>query len=105
MEMRWLVVLALPLLSAHPSKAAAAEWDIDPAHSAVQFSVRHMGISNVQGDFTKVGGSAMIDDDDVSNSSVTATVDMASIDTRISRRDDDLKSPNFFDVAKYPTMT
>lgn len=105
MQIRWLVVLALPLLSAHPSKAAASEWDVDPTHSALQFSVRHLGISNVRGDFTTVSGSAMIDDDDLSNSSVMATVDLTSVDTRISRRDDDLKSPNFFDIAKYPTMT
>jgi polyisoprenoid-binding protein YceI len=105
MKMRWLVILALPLISVSPSKAASSEWDVDPAHSAVQFSVRHLGISNVQGDFTKVSGMAMIDDDDPSNSTVTATVDMTSVDTRIERRDDDLKSASFFDVAKYPTMT
>jgi polyisoprenoid-binding protein YceI len=105
MKMRWLLVLALPLISAIPSKAAASEWDVDPNHSAVQFSVRHLGIANVQGDFTKVTGMAMIDDDDISKSSVTATVDVTSVDTRVERRDNDLKSPNFFDVAKYPTMT
>lgn len=105
MKMRWLVVLALPLVSTLPAKAAASEWDVDPAHSAVQFSVRHLGISNVQGDFTKVTGTAMIDEDDISKSSITATVDVSSVDTRVTRRDDDLKSPNFFDVAKFPTMT
>jgi polyisoprenoid-binding protein YceI len=105
MKMRWLMILALPLISVASLKAASSEWDIDPNHTAVQFSVRHLGISNVQGDFTKVSGMAMIDEDDPSNSTVTVTVDLTSVDTRIERRDDDLKSPNFFDVAKYPTMT
>jgi polyisoprenoid-binding protein YceI len=105
MKMRWLAVIALASIAAAPSKGASSEWDVDPAHSAVQFNVRHLGISNVQGDFTKVSGMAMIDDDDLSKSSVTATVDMTSVDTRVEKRDEDLKGANFFDVAKYPTMT
>jgi polyisoprenoid-binding protein YceI len=60
-------------------------WYLDPPHSAAQFSVRHMGISNVRGTFTKVNGS--------------------SVDSRVQRRDDDLRSDHFFDVAKYPTIT
>ena len=71
----------------------------------MQFVVRHLGISNVQGAFTKFTGTVMLDEDDISKSSVTATIDMASIDTRVEPRDTDLKSSKFFDVATYPTMT
>jgi polyisoprenoid-binding protein YceI len=88
--------------------SAAAEvqtWQIDPNHTAAQFSVRHMGISTVRGAFTKVSGSAQYDPADPSKTSVEATIDAASVDTRVSMRDDDLRSPNYFEVAKYPTIT
>jgi polyisoprenoid-binding protein YceI len=97
---------AFVLLSAFAALAqGTSTWQIDPAHSNAQFTVRHLGISNVQGDFTKVAGSIQLNEQEVTKSSVTATVEMASVDTRNSDRDNDLKSANFFDVAKYPTMT
>jgi len=97
---------AFVLLSAFAALAQGpSTWQIDPAHSNAQFTVRHLGISNVQGEFTKVGGSIQLNEQEVTKSSVTATVEMASVDTRNSDRDNDLKSANFFDVAKYPTMT
>jgi len=80
-------------------------WEIDPAHANAQFTVRHLGISNVQGEFTKVTGTLELDDQDVTKSKVIATIDVNSIDTRNSDRDADLKSDHFFDVAKFPTMT
>ena len=80
-------------------------WRIDTNHSSAQFGVRHMGISKVQGQFTKVAGSVEFDEKDISKSSVNATIDVASVDTRVESRDNDLRSANFFDVAKYPTMT
>jgi len=79
-------------------------WQIDPAHANAQFSVRHLGISNVQGEFTKVTGTVQLNDD-ITKSSVNATIDMNSVDTRNDHRDADLKGPGFFDTAKYPTMT
>ena len=85
--------------------ARADIWQIDPAHTAAQFSVRHMGISTVRGAFTKVSGSVQYDPADPAKASIDVTIDAASIDTRVSMRDDDLRSPNFFDVAKYPTLT
>jgi polyisoprenoid-binding protein YceI len=88
--------------------SAAAEmetWQIDPAHSAAYFSVRHLGISNVRGAFTKTSGTVQYDPKDVSKSSVDVTIDAASIDTRVEARDKDLRSPNFLDVATYPTLT
>jgi polyisoprenoid-binding protein YceI len=103
---KWMMVAALAAtLGASAAVAQTTKWDIDPAHSNAQFVVRHMGISNVQGEFTKISGTIQLDDADVSKSSVAATIDIASVDTRVKGRDDDLKSSNFFDVAKYPTMT
>jgi polyisoprenoid-binding protein YceI len=96
----------LAALSAAPSFAQSANtWRIDPNHSAAQFAVRHMGISKVQGQFTKVTGTVELDEKDITKSSVNATIDVSSVDTRVEGRDNDLRSPNFFDVAKYPSMT
>lgn len=94
---------ALVLLSL-AAFAQSAEWDIDPNHSTAQFTVRHMAISNVTGSFTKVSGVILLDEKDISQSSVQATIDVNSVDTRVEARDKDLRSPNFFDVAKYPTI-
>jgi polyisoprenoid-binding protein YceI len=94
---------AVVLLSA-AAMAQTSSWDIDPAHSAAQFTVRHMGLSNVTGSFTKVSGSAVLNDKDITQSQVQATIDVSSVDTRVADRDKDLRSPNFFDAANYPTM-
>jgi polyisoprenoid-binding protein YceI len=84
--------------------AFADTWNIDPAHSTAQFTVRHLGISNVTGSFTKVTGSVNFNDKDITQSQISATIDVSSIDTRVEMRDKDLRSPNFFDVEKYPTI-
>jgi len=102
---KWLVGAAVLLAMSGSALAQSGAWQIDPAHSNAQFLVRHLGISNVQGEFTKISGTAQIDDKDISKSNVTATIDVNSIDTRVKDRDDDLKSANYFDAAKYPTMT
>ena len=85
--------------------AQASEWQIDPAHTTAGFTVRHMGISNVHGRFVKTSGSATVDDSDITKSSVNATMDVNSIDTGNESRDNDLKSPNYFDAAQFPTIT
>ncbi|PYX95667.1 MAG: protein yceI precursor [Acidobacteria bacterium] len=85
--------------------AQGAEWQIDPAHTTAGFTVRHMGISNVHGRFVKTAGSAIIDDNDVTKSSVTATMEVNTIDTGNENRDSDLKSPNYFDAAQFPQIT
>ena len=85
--------------------AQASSWKIDPAHSAANFTVRHMGISNVHGHFGGVTGEITIDLADFTKSSVKATIDTTTVDTGVPPRDGDLKSDHFFDVAKYPTMT
>jgi len=91
-------VLGLPLLS------HGAIWDIDPAHTSAQFAVRHLMVSTVRGEFSKVSGTINLDEQDPTKSSLEATIDTASINTRVEKRDQHLKSPDFLDVAKYPTI-
>src|SRR5467141_2775460 len=88
-----------------PAPAANSNWQIDPAHSSAQFSVRHMAISTVRGAFSKVTGSVVFDDKDVSKSTVEVTLDANSVDTRVPHRDNDLRSEKFFDVVHYPSIT
>ncbi len=85
--------------------AESQTWQIDPNHSASQFSVRHLGISTVRGVFQKTTGTVVYDSADPSKTQIDATIDTSSVDTRVERRDNDLRSPNFLDVAKYPTIT
>src|SRR5450432_1758559 len=85
--------------------ATNGDWTIDPSHSAAQFSVRHMMVSTVRGQFSGVKGTLHLDPSDATKSSVEATIDATTIDTREPKRDGHLKSPDFFDVAKFPTMT
>lgn len=77
----------------------------DPAHTCIGFDIGHLGLSRVQGRFTKLVGSLHADAKNVSKSSMKITVDTSSVDTAVAPRDADLRSPNFFDVAKYPQMT
>src|ERR1700729_3716800 len=100
------LVIALLFVPAATLTAAAQDtWQIDPMHSSAQFSVRHLGISPVRGAFTKVSGTILVDDANPARGQVQATIDAASVDTRVEMRDNDLRSPNFFDVQKYPTIT
>jgi polyisoprenoid-binding protein YceI len=102
---RSVFTLLATLALAATAAAQAGSWQIDPNHSAAQFSVRHLGVSTVRGAFTKVTGSAQYDPADPSKDSLQATIDANSIDTRVEMRDKDLRSPNFLDVQKYPTLT
>jgi polyisoprenoid-binding protein YceI len=88
-----------------PALSQAATWQIDPDHSSFQFKVRHLMVSNVKGDFTKVKGAVTMDDNDVSNLNVELTIDAASVNTGHAKRDEHLRAADFFDVAKYPTIT
>lgn len=94
-----IVTLGLPVFG------QAAMYEIDPAHSSAQFAIRHLMVSTVRGDFRKVTGIANVDEKDVTKSTIEATIDVASIHTGIEKRDEHLRSPDFFDAAKYPTMT
>jgi polyisoprenoid-binding protein YceI len=80
-------------------------WNIDPVHSSAQFKVKHMMISNVKGEFTSVSGTLELDGDDVTKSKVNATIDATTINTREPQRDAHLKSADFLDVEKFPTLT
>lgn len=96
-----LVVAAAGLLT---SGLTAAEWKIDPAHSAAQFSVRHMMVATVRGHFGKISGTVHYDPDAPEKAQVVAEIDVASIDTRNPKRDDHLRSEDFFFAEQYPTM-
>ncbi len=95
------------LLALVPALALAAPttWNVDASHSQVGFAVRHLVISNVRGEFKTYQGKISLDDADPARSSVEATIDVNSIDTKVADRDAHLKSADFFDVANHPNMT
>jgi polyisoprenoid-binding protein YceI len=95
------------MLAATLTAAAAPsnDWSIDPSHSAAYFNVRHMMVSNVRGQFSGIKGTVHLDPNDLSRSSVDVQIDASTIDTREPKRDAHLKSADFFDVAKFPTIT
>lgn len=80
-------------------------YDIDPSHSSAQFSVRHLMLSNVKGEFTELSGFITYDPKNLSASRIEATIDANTISTRDAKRDEHLKSADFFDTAQYPTLT
>lgn len=103
MQMKPVLTLALALAAA--PAALAQSYTIDSAHSKAQFSVRHMMVSNVRGEFSKMKGTIDYDEKDPSAIRVEATIEVASINTGEPKRDEHLKSPDFFDAAKYPVIT
>jgi len=88
-----------------PASAGTTTYQIDPRHSSAGFGVTHLMISTVRGEFHGVTGTVVVDDSDISKSSVNVTIDATTVDTREPDRDKHLKSEAFFDVAKYPTIT
>jgi polyisoprenoid-binding protein YceI len=95
------LIIGVPALA----RAQAAVWTIDPGHSAATFSVRHMVVANVRGEFAGPVGTASFDPRDLTTLRVEATIDARTINTRNPDRDKDLRSDLFFDVAKYPRIT
>jgi polyisoprenoid-binding protein YceI len=87
------------------TRTATTTWNIDPVHSVAEFKVKHMMISNVKGQFTGVKGSLSLDESDITKSSVEVTIEVASINTRDAQRDAHLKSADFFDAEKLPTLS
>ena len=102
---RSLIAAAAAVAVTLPGYALATEYVIDPAHSNAMFAVRHLMVSTVRGEFGKIQGTLNLDDKDITKSTVTATIDTASIDTNEAKRDEHLRSADFFDVQKYPTIT
>ncbi len=100
-----LIVTALSLGGVQDSRAELVEYVIDPDHSQVIFKVKHMGISTVTGRFDLFEGTYAFDEENIGNSKVETTITTASINTNKQKRDDHLKSPDFLDVEKNPTIT
>ncbi|PTY06557.1 polyisoprenoid-binding protein [Opitutaceae bacterium EW11] len=101
---RILAAVSLFAIAAVASRAAVETYKIDPVHSSVTFTATHI-ISKVPGQFTRFEGSIAVDRDNLEASSAQAVIEVGSIDTRNEKRDTHLKSPDFFDAAKHPTMT
>jgi polyisoprenoid-binding protein YceI len=102
MTFRTLALLGSTLLSV---PALASDWTIDSAHSEADFKVRHMGISYVNGTLGTITGTIHLDESNISKSNVAVSIDVSQIETREPKRNGHLKSPDFFDVAKYPAVT
>jgi len=96
------LITAFALLA--PLNVLAAAYNLDPYHTSIQFKVKHLMINNVKGVFDRFSGIVYIDEKDISKSKVDVSIEMASVNTNIAKRDDHLRSPDFFDVAKFPTM-
>lgn len=101
---RFLLAAALAAGLSNASFAAAETYTIDNVHSSLGFSIRHF-VSKVPGTFTTIAGTITVDRDNLENSSIEATIDVGSVNTANEKRDAHLKSPDFFDVAKYGTAT
>lgn len=100
-----LLGFTLAVLSLCGAALAADEYKIDPNHSSMNFAVAHMGVSTVVGRFTSFEGKILFDDKDITKSSVNVTIKTASVNTDNANRDNDLRSPNYFDAEKFPEIT
>ena len=98
------IAIAIAIVVALPVLAHADTWQIDSSHTSVEFTVRHMMISNVKGQFQKTTGTITANGNDPASAKIDVSIDASSVDTRVERRDADLKSSNFLDVEKYPTI-
>ena len=96
---------AIVLAVSAGSMSAQTTWKIDAAHSETDFAIKHMAISTVHGTFHGVAGTVVLDEKNLTKSSVEATIDISTVDTGVAQRDGHLKSPDFFDVAKFPAMS
>ena len=99
------VLTVASLALAAGASAETGRWEIDPAHTVAAFSVKHMMLTNVRGEFGRLSGSVEGLENDLGTAKISVTIDASSIDTREPKRDAHLLSPDFFDVARYPTVT
>ena len=107
MKMKSRLLMAVGLagtIFAVQAQAQASAWMIDPEHSSVNFEIRNLGVSHVHGSFGNVRGTVMLDDKDITKSSVMATIDTTTVSTGVASRDTHLKAADFFDVEKNPAM-
>ena len=95
-------IMALMLLA--PAAVSASTWKINPDHSSIQFQVRYMSLVNVKGSFDKFQGVVTLDEKNLSKSTIEVTVESASINTGVEKRDEHLRTDDFFDCPKYPTI-
>ena len=102
---RLALITGILALAAPMALAQYSTWTSDPAHSEIDFTIRHGGVSNVHGRFGNVVATLVYNAADVTKSTIKATIDVNTVDTGVSPRDGDLKSGNFFDVTKFPTAT
>lgn len=105
MKIRTLVISFAALLALASPALAADTYQIDPVHSRLGFTVRHLTINNVEGRFMDFSGTVQYDEQDITKSSANVTIKATSVNTENNMRDNDLRSANFFDVTKYPTLT
>jgi polyisoprenoid-binding protein YceI len=102
---RLAILTGILALAAPLAVAQTTTWTSDPAHSEVDFSIKHMSVSNVHGRIGNVAATILLNNADITKSTVTATIDVTTIDTGVAQRDTHLKSDAFFDVAKFPTAS
>ena len=100
--MNWMKLAALAAMTL---PVFAAEYKIDTNHTKAAFSVRHLMVSNVRGEFSKVSGTIEYDEKNPAATKITATIDASTVNTSEPKRDDHLRSPDFFDIAKFPGMS
>jgi polyisoprenoid-binding protein YceI len=102
---KFIVLAGVLTLVAPLAIAQTSTWIPDKNHSEVDFSILHMSLSKVRGKFGNISGSIVMNEADISKSTVNVIIDATTVDTGVAARDSDLKSPNFFDVAQFPTAT
>jgi polyisoprenoid-binding protein YceI len=102
---RFLLLTGIVALAAPFATAQTSTWTIDPNHSQIEFVVRHLALSNIHGRFGNLKGNITMNDTDITKSTVQVTIDVTSLDTGVAQRDSDVKGPNFFDTAKFPSAT
>ena len=98
-------LLVTTIILGFTATTQAAMWDVDSSHAVVGFSVKHLTISNVKGEFAKVSGTVDFDGKNTQGAKIDITIDASTVDTRDLKRDEHLKSADFLDVAKFPTIT
>jgi polyisoprenoid-binding protein YceI len=99
------LAFAATALLAPFAQAQTSTWTLDPAHSQADFQIRHLGVSNVRGAISGAKGTVLLDEKDITKSKIEATLETATVNTGNDARDKHLKSPDFFDVEKFPTIT